>query len=363
MIYINGRFLTQDLSGAQRFAYEILKGLVEHTDLEINILVPPSKIREAYDVEKFTLKIIGKRTNLLWEQIDLPLYLNKNGKVLLINLLNTAPFLYKNQVVSILDMTTFINPKWFNRSFSYYYKLIVPIIAKNSLKIITISECSKIDITKFINVPPEKIEILYCAVAEQFNENKNRTLQQTEILNKLNIQQQKFLLAVSSLDPRKNFIRLVRAYNEIKADIFPLVIVGSEGKVFANDELKEIITNSKNIILTGYLTDSELVALYQSANCFIYPSLYEGFGMPPLEAMACGCPTIVSNTSSLPESCGDASLFIDPNSTESIKNAIIELIGNSSLRLKLIEEGKKQVKKFSWEKSSKKLTEIIKDLI
>ncbi|HXD91615.1 MAG TPA: glycosyltransferase family 1 protein [Bacteroidia bacterium] len=367
MIYINGRFLTQNISGAQRFGYEITKELLKNDKLKnICILVPPSKIDPAYDTTGFPLKVIGKNKGQAWEQIDLPIFLYKNGRELLVNLLNSAPIAYKHQVVTILDMTTFINPKWFKKYFVLYYKFIVPIIARKSIKIITISECSKKDIIHYTHVPEDKVAVVYCSVASQFNRgasDKDMVDRDKIIEDKLKISKNNYLLTVSSLDPRKNFVSLVKAYNEIETDVPPLVIVGSEGKVFASDELKEIISRSKNILLTGYVSDDELVTLYRSASFFIYPSLYEGFGMPPLEAMACGCPTIVSNTSSLPEVCGDASVYIDPYSINSIKQGIIKLTNDANLRSQLVSLGEKQVEKFSWQRSGAKLSEIINELI
>jgi len=362
MIYVNGRFLTQTLTGSQRFAYEMLNSLVRNFADGVTVLLPPAPIKESYDVKGFFIKVIGKRTATLWEQIDLPFFLKKNGKPLLINLVNTAPLFYTNQVVSIMDMTTFINPGWFSKSFSLYYKILIPIIAKKSIKVLTISECSKNDIVKFTRINPGKIEILYCSVSDDFlkavfNEVENRV-----VLNKFNITPNNYLLAVSSLDPRKNFERLIRSFKNINTDI-PLVIVGSQGKVFANKNLKRLFIDAQNVILTGYLTDHEVANLYFSAKCFIYPSLYEGFGMPPLEAMACNCPTIVSNIASLPEVCGNASIYVDPYDTNSISDAIRQIIENDQLRNEMTAIGHDQVKNFSWAASGEKLKEVINELL
>jgi glycosyltransferase involved in cell wall biosynthesis len=361
MIYINGRFLTQTLTGSQRFAYEMATSIVLHYPGNVTILVPPAEIKSSYNFDKKVIQVIGSRNGLLWEQIDLSLYMAKTNKQLLVNLVNTAPVAYKYQIVSIMDMTTFVNPKWFSKAFAYYYKLIVPVIARRSLKVLTISESSKHDILKYINIPAHKIEILYCSVSNGFLRSVDNVESDEPTLHKFNLQKHNYLLAVSSLDPRKNFVALVKAYKEAKTGI-PLIIVGSEGKVFANSELKEIISGSKNILLTGYVTEEELVSLYSNATCFLYPSLYEGFGMPPLEAMACGCATIVSDTSSLPEVCGEASLYVNPLNIQSITEAILKVINNVNLRKELISKGKKQVEKFSWQESGTLLKAIIDNL-
>ncbi len=361
MIYVNGRFLTQPLTGSQRFAYEMLKSLIKYYNNEVVVLVPPAPVIESYNVN-FKLTVVGERTNALWEHIDLYRYLKKKGSPLLINLVNSAPLLYKNQIVSIMDVTTFVNPAWFSRAFASYYKFMVPIIARASHKILTISECSKQDIVKYLKVAPEKVEILLCSVSDEYNNPVIDEAENLAVLHKFNLQRNNYLLAVSSLDPRKNFTALVKAHKQHNIAT-TLVIVGSQGKVFANQELKDLLSTQKNVILTGYITNEELKHLYSSATCFVYPSLYEGFGMPPLEAMACGCPTIVSNTSSLPEVCGNASIYVSPNDIEGIGKAIQSVIDNPQLRSQLIDAGRKQVLNFSWEKSGSKFRDIVKHLV
>ncbi|MEJ7821378.1 MAG: glycosyltransferase family 1 protein [Chitinophagaceae bacterium] len=353
MIYINGRFLTQRLTGVQRYAFEITKRLTAHYQNNLCILIPNVSINHSYETKNLPVKVIGKITNTLWEQIDLPIYLQQKDKPLLINLVNTAPCFYKNQIVCIMDMTIYVNPKWFSKYFVFYYKIIVPQISKNSKKVITISESSKKDIVQYLQISAEKIEIISPAVSDKFYKHNIGS----NILVKLNLNHNQYILSVSSLDPRKNFKRLIEAYNFLHKEI-PLVIVGSEGKVFADEGLK-IMLKEKNIIFTGYVNDDDLITLYSSAKFFVYPSLYEGFGIPPLEAMACGCATIVSNTSSLPEVCDNASLYVNPTDTQSINIAIQQLLKNDDLRNQLIARGKEQVKKFSWDISARKLISVI----
>lgn len=358
MIYINGRFLTQKLTGVQRYAFEMTKRLSNNYKNELCILIPPAKINESYEIDNLQIKTIGKITNTFWEQIDLPLYLNKKNKPLLINLVNTAPCFYKNQIACIMDMTIFVNPGWFNKTFVSYYKIILPLIGKNSKKIITISENSKKDIIKYLRISPQKIEIISPAVSAHFSRNK---IKDFGIFIKLGVAKNKYILAVSSLDPRKNFKRLIEAYSLLQTDI-PLVIVGAEGKVFAKEKPMQLLNNEKDLIFTGYINDNDLFALYKFAAFFVYPSLYEGFGIPPLEAMASGCATIVSNISSLPEVCGNASLYVDPESVESIKQALLMLLNNKDLKKELEAKGEKQVKKFSWYNSAQKLMDIVNEM-
>ncbi len=362
MIYINGRFLTQRLTGSQRFAYEILTQLLRSPSKNYCVLVPLATIESAYEVQDWPIKYVGRLKGTIWEQVDLPIFLYTHGSPLLINLVNTAPCVYKNQIVTIMDMTTFVNPKWFKRSFASYYKLVLPIIARNSLKIITVSEHSKKDILRYINVPAAKVEVIYCAVSQKFLATARGSSMGDEILKRLGVRKNSFILGVSSLDPRKNFKVLIAAYLKLNGE-FPLIIVGSKGHAFASSDLDSLTSGRSNIIFTGYLLDEELVSLYKFARCFVYPSLYEGFGLPPLEAMACGCPTIVADTSSIPEVCGNASIYVDPNDTTALKNVLSDLISDDLKRESLTLRGYDREKAFSWQASCVRLKNLLEQVV
>jgi glycosyltransferase involved in cell wall biosynthesis len=356
-IFINGRYLTQKITGVQRNAFELTKHLLPLIKNAV-VLVPDETINKSYHIDNWPLLKAGKLKGVLWEQFSLPFFLKKQKeKSLLINLTNTAPLSYSNQVVSIMDMTTFIEPAWFNKKFAYYYQWLVPKIVKRSRAVFTISENSKRDIIKFTGIKEEKIKVLYCGISEIF---LSPFENHSDILERLGLKTQKYLMAVSSLDPRKNFKKLIESFFETDIDI-PLVIVGSKGKVFGDAGV--INYNSSRIIFTGYISDEDLKQLYKSSLCFVYPSLYEGFGIPPLEAMASGCATIVANTSSLPEVCNDASLYVDPYDSESIASAIKNLVNDESLRSSLVIRGFENVKRFSWELTAAKALKEIQEVI
>jgi glycosyltransferase involved in cell wall biosynthesis len=356
-IFINGRYLTQKITGVQRNAFELTKHLLPLIKNAM-VLVPDEKINTSYKIDHWPLLRIGTLKGVLWEQVSLPLFLKKQKKQsLLINLTNTAPLSYPNQVVSIMDMTTFIEPAWFNKKFAYYYQWLVPKIVKKSRVVFTISENSKRDIVKFTGIKEDKIKVLYCGISEIFlYPSKHRS----DILERLGLKHQEYLMAVSSLDPRKNFKKLIESFFETNIEI-PLVIVGSKGKVFGDAGISNY--DSSRIIFTGYISDEDLKQLYKSSLCFVYPSLYEGFGIPPLEAMASGCATIVANTSSLPEVCSDASLYVDPYDSQSIASAIKNIIYDESLRSSLVMKGFENVKRFSWELTAAKALKEIQEVI
>lgn len=358
MIYLNGRFLTQQQTGTQRNAYELTISLLKLTK-EIRILVPPTDILKTYDISQMPIQVVGKNKGSLWEQVDLAIFMALKKRSLLVNLTNTAPYLLRHQIVSIMDMAVFVNPNWFNWKFYTYYQWLVPRIARRSKLVVTISNSSKLDIIKYTGVSESKIKIISCAVPSKFHEliNSSNLEDAQLLLSRYGIENKNFYLAVSSLDPRKNFSMLLEAYNASGSTI-PLLIVGRKNKTFADSNLEAEGSNQK-IKFTGYISDEELVNLYKSALCFLYPSLYEGFGIPPLEAMACGCPTIVSNIASLPEVCGKASVYIDPLNKGEIAQAIKNISTDERLREKLISAGFDQSDKFSWDRSAELLLQNI----
>lgn len=346
-IVINARFLTQPITGVQRFAVEICKELQKKN--ENIVFVCPSNILHKDIAQLLKVKVIGYNTGHLWEKIDLPVYLRLHGNPLLINLCNTSPLFYSNQIVTIHDMAVFENPSWFTKKFVLLYKFVYPLMVLNSKKVLTVSEFSRKEIQKYLNVKIDKIEVIYnsvdhCRVFTGESQNKYG----------------KYILCVGSVEPRKNLKNLIKAFDLASLpDDYNLVIVGGKNKLFNSLPLDDSPKLLDKVIFTGYVSDEELSYLYQHAKVFVYPSLYEGFGIPPLEAMFYGCPTIISNTSSLPEVCGDASLYINPYHTQSIVTQIEHLLSNKDTRDKLVADGYKQVLKYSWKESGMKLYKLV----
>ncbi|WP_022671151.1 glycosyltransferase family 4 protein [Hippea alviniae] len=347
---INSRFLTQKITGSQRFAIEISKQL-KKMDHDI-LFVAPKNILHKNIAEELEVKTIGINKGHLWEQVDLPLYLKRIGSPLLVNLVNTAPLFYKNKVVTIHDISWKHFPCSVSKKFYSFYNFLIPKIAKNSLLIFTVSEFSKNDISKNLNIDKDKVEVIYNAIACKFK--------RIDSIKKKNI-----ILSVATLQPYKNmegliksFILLKSKYSEFKN--YKLVLVGGiNQKVFRNTGTLNLIGNKQNIVFTGYVSDNELVKWYNKAKLFVLVSKFEGFGIPPLEAMACGTPVIVSNVASLPEVCGDAAYYVDPYNVENIAKGMKTVLENESLQKELIQKGFKRVKMFSWEKSAQKIIGIL----
>lgn len=336
----------EQITGIQRFAYELCKALI-NDGVEITILAP-RRIRKEYKLNCRIIKV-GFFPGLFWEHIELALFLLLHKNPLLINFGSPGPLFYKNRIVSIHDISFYVNPEWFSWSYSKYYKLITPVFTRLSKKIITVSEFSKNEIANKLNINREKIVVISNAVS------KNLKVTTSEINNK----KEKYILTVSSLDPRKNLIRLVDAYNisGIKNDV-KLIIVGKGSSMFNIKITEDLLNNS-----IGYVSDEELATLYKNAALFVYPSLYEGFGIPPLEAMSLGCPVVLSDIPVFREIFGDAVHYVDPFNKDSISEGILHVLSDDSYRNNLIQRGHKKALQYDWKRSAEKLAGVINLLL
>ncbi|MEK1941819.1 MAG: glycosyltransferase family 1 protein [Pseudomonas sp.] len=346
MIYINARFLTQSITGVQRYSLEI--------SLQLKKLLPdvrfvtPHNIVQHEAAAALGAEVIGSRTGHAWEQIDLPLFLKKNGSPLLVNLANTAPLFYRNKISTLHDIAFERFPENFSWKFRKAYQLATPWTIRTSLKVITVSEFSKREICEIYKTPPSKVVVVYNAVSELFQAQSKEA-------------EEPYLLAVSSLNQQKNFHGLIGAFSLLKQNSHKLYIVGSLNKNFADPGLVKKIESDNRIKLLGRVSDEQLIDLYSGAAAFIYPSFYEGFGIPPLEAQACGCPVIVANAASLPEVCGDSALYCDPRDINDIADKIEQLISTPALAQSLTEKGRANVARFSWQASANGVLQVIRE--
>ncbi|OPH09313.1 glycosyltransferase family 4 protein [Cylindrospermopsis raciborskii] len=235
---------------------------------------------------------------------------------------------------------------------------------KSSDTILAVSENTKKDILHCFDIHPDKINVTYQPIVDNSHLVKNN--EGEIILKKYKLKPQKYILFVGTIEPKKNIGRLIDAYIGLNTDM-QLVIVGKKGWLWENEigKLEALLGKgfSRKIRLLEYVERKDLMYLYNGAFCFVFPSLYEGFGLPPLEAMSFGCPVITSNVSSLPEVCGNAALYVDPYSSTSIREAIEKLTNNSQLRNDLICAGKERVNMFSMENYAQKICESYQGLV
>ncbi|MFN0086752.1 MAG: glycosyltransferase family 4 protein [Blastocatellia bacterium] len=269
----------------------------------------------------------------------------------------TAPPFCRIPVLATIHDLAFEHlPETFTRRGSFQLKLTVRRTARRAARIATVSEYSRQDLLRTYRLPPEKVAVTYNGIDARFTPRPEFEAEPAEIRRRFGITRD-YLLAVGSLQPRKNLVRLIRAYAALRGRSgsfqHQLVIVGR--KLWLVDEIFDEVKRQPwagDLILTDYVEDPALAALYRSAAAFVYPSLFEGFGLPPLEAMACGVPVVTSNTSSLPEVTGDAALLIDPLNEEELAAALLRVVGDESLRARLRAAGFAQAAKFTWREAA-----------
>lgn len=331
-----------------------------------------------------------KRSGIEIELIQNPLYNNPNiksyfGSLFLKNAIknknisiihnidNLGPFLFNNEktvkkILTVHDIAPIIISNINSWKIKFDFKFLLPKMIDNSDFIISVSYSTKKDLINKLGVNNAKIGVIPLGVNTSFfypRSNKGEVLQKYGIKNK-------YLLYVGTDNPRKNLKTLIKAYGKIFNDIpHDLLLVGPikrkniesiVKKYFKNEiSIKELLNRIKTI---GYVDNNDLPAIYTGATAFIFPSLYEGFGLPPLEAMACGTPVIVSNNSSLNEVVGDSGLYINnPLNVDEISKTIIQVLENDNLKQKLKNSGFKQVKKFTWEKTIKETIKTYENLL
>ena len=350
---VNARFLCEPATGVGRFAIEISKQLKKLDDSIVFVCHEGIHYQET--AKELDVVVYGKLKRMPWEQLELRLYMKKYPNALLINLANTAPLFFRRNVLLIHDILWFTNPEWYNKKAVLYMRLLTPRLVRQAVKILTVSNYSKGEIAKAFGLPKESIGVVYNAVGEQFVPLDDATSSRSRFEGR------KYILAVSSIDPRKNFGRLIQAFFQsgVVEQGYELLVVGRKYKAFPDIDFELSTEQEKHVQFLGYVDDQELVELYQNAQLFCYPSLAEGFGIPPLEAMACGCPVITSNLTSIPEVCGDAVRYVDPYDVDMLSQIISTVLSGHESREGLIKNSFIQVKRFSWHCSAKSLLESI----
>jgi glycosyltransferase involved in cell wall biosynthesis len=263
------------------------------------------------------------------------------------------------QVVTIHDLLAIKFPTQY-RLQNYYFAYILPRLIKKAAAIIADSENTRQDVHKSYEAPLDKIYVVYSAIDNRFKPAQADSLQKVKKAYGLS----EFVLLVGASYPHKNISRALEAFSKVKLTLpkMELVVAGGQAGYInlLKQQAKEL--NVTSIKFLGYVPPEELPALYSAACVLLYPSLYEGFGLPPLEAMACGCPVIASNTSSLPEVCGDAVYYIDPYSVDDMSKALYAVTTDQNVRELLRQKGFERVKLFSWGKAAKQVYSVIESV-
>jgi glycosyltransferase involved in cell wall biosynthesis len=328
------------------------------------IYVTTSEARDRFTDRwsNFKVRSTLPHTPLIRIPISLSAELRKRPVDVLHVQFTAPPFCPCPVVVSIHDLSFEHLPETFKRRSRTQLRLTVRHSARRATRILSLSEHTRRDIIETYRIDAEKVSAIPLAAAEHFGPvNDNRELQR--VRHNYGIAGD-YILCVGSIQPRKNLARLIRAYALLRgnssADKLPkLVLVGKCAWLY--DETLRTLEKAgvkDTVVVTGYVPENDLPALYSGALCFVYPSYFEGFGLPPLEAMKCGAPVIVGDRTSLPEVVGDAALSVDPFNIEAIAAAITRLVNNSTLRHELSVRGQERARMFSWQHTARETLKV-----
>jgi glycosyltransferase involved in cell wall biosynthesis len=296
------------------------------------------------------------------EQLMIPWALKREGVTLFHAPHYVLPPLVQcRSVVTIHDCIHLMFPQYLpNRWSLAYARTSITLAARRSTRVLTVSESSKRDILRYVDIPPGKIDVIYNAYDERFRDEPNEEAV-ARVRERFQLQDQ-FVLYAGNVKPHKNLERLIEAFHLVRSrglDHLKLVLIGDEiSKYTALRRAVHRHQLHKYVRFLGFLPLDTLAVLYRLAGVFVFPSLYEGFGLPPLEAMASGTPVVTSNVSSLPEVAGDAAVLVDPYSASAIADGIYRVLTDDSLRLDLKRRGLERATQFSWESSVRRVREI-----
>jgi glycosyltransferase involved in cell wall biosynthesis len=299
---------------------------------------------------------------ILWHRLQLPLWVELvTGPV---DIFHSPDFVLPpvrraKTLVTVHDLSFIRYPQCADANLRAYLNRVVPRSVHRADLVLADSQSTKDDLVELLGVEADRIEVVYPGVEERFHPIENQALLE-EVRRRYNLPP-RFILGLGTLQPRKNFVRLIEAYSLLvtRHSSLQLVIAGGKGwlyeEIFATVERLGL---EKKVVFPGFVADEDLPALYNLAELFVFPSLYEGFGIPPLEALACGTPVIASDASSLPEVVGEAGLMIEATNVEALADAMKGVLEDNALREDMIAKGLKQARQFTWEKAATKLLNL-----
>lgn len=370
--------LNANKTGIAYYEDGLVKGMLKYypeNEYQLDVFTFRHKDRIEQLKKEYSHKLVLKKCVWLWDRIFrvftfliyIPYACFFSGKREITHFCNyVIPFGVRGKkVVTIHDLAFREYPQTIRTRTMMMLKMNLRKTLKRADAIAVDSAFTKSELAKYYNVPEGKIYVVPCGIDKEKYEKKRSV---NPVKEKFGIDGEYFLY-LGTLEPRKNIVRLIKAYDEFRKenekDILPdLVIAGGKGWMY--DEIYEIVNKKhleKWIIFTDYVSEEEKIALMQGALAFCFPSLYEGFGLPPMEAMACGTPVITSCTSSLDEVAGEAALKVNPESVQQIASALTKMHREEDIRQKLIEKGRKQAAKYTWENASDALYKVFENVL
>lgn len=355
-VFVNGRFLCQNLSGVQRFSSEILTALDRQISRDSAlasavgsiVVLHPEGILRRPDWHRISLQKVGRTRGHIWEQGAL---YHASRDELLIGLGGSGPLRHKNQMLALHDANIWDIPDAFSSRYKLLHKAMRPILATRAKALLTVSRFSADALARHLNVPSDRFVII-----PNGSDHVLKFPTDATVLQRNGLRSDRYFLCVGNLSPNKNIESLIQAHSLAGPNVLPLVVAGG----IASGVVAEGFRSNSRIKMLGRVEDDALRSLYENAAGFIFPSLYEGFGIPPLEAMQLGTPVLASNTTAMPEVLGQAAMFFDPRSVDDMAKQLLEFSRlSTSEKQSFVVRGRETSAKFTWEKSAALLAQQI----
>ncbi|MCD0420821.1 glycosyltransferase family 4 protein [Rubrivivax sp. JA1024] len=358
-VAFNGKFLAQPTTGVQRFARQMLAALdaelVRAPDSPVSdwvVLTPPGVAVPAWRrLRSWTVREPAASASLhAWEQLALP---RAARDALLVSLAGSAPWFARRQIATLHDAAVFDQPEAYTPAFVGWYRRLFRRLGRRAERLFTVSAFSRQRLAQVLAVAPERFSLLPCGA-----DHLDGVVADDAVFERLRLGGRRFVLAVGSENPTKNQAGLLRAWRRLEApESLCLVLVGGRNqRVFQRGGAA---ADPPGVVRTGWLPDAPLLALYRRAEALAFPSSYEGFGLPPVEAMRCGCPVLAARAASMPEVCGDAALYVDPADPADIAAGLRRLLGDAVLRDRLRAAGRERAAAYTWAASAAALRHAV----
>jgi glycosyltransferase involved in cell wall biosynthesis len=356
-ILINGKFLSQRTTGVQRVAAEIVRGLDELSaagetqDLSLAVACPANG-RGLAAPASVKLQPVGRLKGVAWEQLELPAFA---GGDLLVNLCNMGPLVRSGDVVYIHDAQFLLSPQSYSAAFRQWYRFALPLLARRASRVVTVSRYAAETLVQFGVVRPEKLTVIHNGVDHIL-----RITPDPGALAAHGLMGRPFVVAPANTQRHKNIPVLFEAFRSAALADVALVLVGA---ATAEDFARAGSPPPPNAIFAGPVPDAAMRALIEGATAFAFPSTTEGFGLPPLEAMLLGTPAVAAPRGALPELCGDAVLYADPDAPEAWAAALRRLVDEAPLRQTFAAAGRAQAGRYRWSQSARELVSLLRGVL